>query len=210
MIITDRNELHFLAKANFIFNDVFKTVKEETAAKLWLAGGSLSSLCTKRMVHDYDIFSNDPEAIVTYLKKFVHKQNNSSSKIFENDQVCNAYHNGIKIQVIKQYPFNTAQQLVEYFDFTVCAAAYDGQSFYAHDRFFIDNAQRRLVINNLPHPLATFRRTYKYASYGYEMCPIAMNTILKTVTAMNIDFDNPLDNPIMFYPDGGLRFTGVD
>ena len=210
MVILNQNEAQFISKARFIFNCVFKELSLYTNAKVFLAGGALSSLCTGRDVNDFDIFSDFPEQVCQYLKNMSEQNSSSFTSLYENDFVCNVSYSGKKIQVIKKHAFGNPQEIIDHFDFTVCSAVYDGQHLYAHDRFFLDNAQRRLVINNLPHPLSTFKRTYKYVSYGYAMCPVGMNTLIKAITQLEIDFNNPTSNDLMFYPDGRLRFTGVD
>jgi hypothetical protein len=78
------------------------------------------------------------------------------------------------------------------------------------ERFYIDNAQKRLVVKALPKPLSTMKRAIKFAGRGYAMCPVALAKILKKIQESPIDWSNPSQNEIEFYPDGTPTFPGLD
>ena len=122
----------------------------------------------------------------------------------------NFKHEGGAIQVIKKYAYETPQETIDDFDFTIVTAAFDGRNFITHERFYLDVAQRRIVITNLVKPLNTLKRALKYASRGFVMCPIAMSRLAKAINLKKIDWDNPNQNVIDFYPDGTPTFRGID
>lgn len=78
------------------------------------------------------------------------------------------------------------------------------------ERFYIDNAQKRLVVKSLPRPLSTVKRAIKYSGRGYKMCPVGLAKILKAVQDNPINWENPSENEIEFYPDGTPTFRGLD
>lgn len=195
----------FLSSFDFLFKRVF----EHCPIPTWVAGGSLSSQLCGRPVNDFDIFSNDPIAVCDWVRSR-YGAGDSTVRLFENDQVLNMHINNRKIQIIKNHSFASPQETCDAFDFTACCAAYDGEQLFVHDRFFLDNAQKRLVVNKLPFPLSTLSRSYKYVSYGYSLCPVGLNRIVKSIVELQIDFNNPQENQILFYPSGALKFTGID
>lgn len=186
--------------------DVFKLLPDNC----WIAGGALRSLLVHEKVNDYDIWAADPLRVVGFMKSKCADEDSGVRLTFEDDNVANFKVHGRKIQVIKKYAFASPLDTINAFDFTIVAAAYDGKTIVAHDRFYMDNAQRRLVIVDLKKPMSTLMRAFKYAERGYRICPVALNRIIRTISDMRLDFDNPQQNDLMFYPDGSLRFRGLD
>lgn len=176
----------------------------EAKPRFWIAGGAITAAITGQRINDFDVFSNDPELLTIILTQQIGKPS------FEIDAFANFYLKGDKIQVIKRYRDQTPIESIQKFDYTIVCAAYDGKNFYHHERFFEDIATRRLVINVLPFPLKTMERMTKYAQRGYAVCPIGLMTLAQTINQMKIDWNNPDENQLFFYPDGSLRFAGVD
>ena len=176
-----------------------------TAPIYWIAGGALTAAMTGQKINDYDVFSPDPEALVKKLKESV------GYWTFQCDDFTNFCIDGERVQVITKYHPVSVQQLFDTFDFTICKAAYDGTTFYADDRFWQDLATKRLVLDgNIFFPLKTLERIGKYCQRGYSACPMGLLALAKSIHAMQIDWDNPNENQLSFYPDGTVRFTGVD
>lgn len=155
-------------------------------------------------VSDYDLFSPDPQKVSEWLIS------NSIKKTFENDLVANYVWDRKKVQVIKKYTYGTMEETVAAFDFTCVSAAYNGERFVCHDRFYLDAAQSRLVLNKLQLPLSSIKRALKYAGRGYKLCPVALATICRAINEAEIDWNNPDQNMIEFYPDGTPSFRGID
>lgn len=171
----------------------------------WIAGGALRSYLLGERVKDLDIFSNNPKAVQE------HFASDSSFKAgFQNDLIANFYKDGICYQVIKKYQFSTPKETIDNFDFTIICCALGQDGIVADDRFYIDNAQKRLVVKSLPKPLSTVKRAMKYSKRGYAMCPIGLAKILKAVQDNPINWDDPNQNEIEFYPDGTPSFRGLD
>lgn len=184
--------------------DKWPHLAPEAKPRFWIAGGAITAAVSGQRINDFDIFSNDPEALAVIFKHSIGQPS------FEIDAFANFYLKGDKIQLIKRYSDPTPLDTIGTFDFTIVCAAYDGKNFYHHDRFFEDLATRRLVINILPFPLKTLERLTKYCQRGYTPCPIGLMTLARTINLMTIDWNNPDENQLFFYPDGSLRFAGVD
>lgn len=184
-----------------------KALYENMPAKdiSWIAGGALRSFLLGEKVKDLDIFSSDPDAVYAAF------QADSSFKEGHNNSfVANFYKDGICYQIIKKYKFSGPRETIDNFDFTIICAAIGKDGVTTHDRFYIDNAQKRLVVNALPKPLSTVKRMAKYCQRGYFMCPVGLAKILKAVQENPINWDDPSQNEIEFYPDGTPTFRGLD
>jgi hypothetical protein len=185
-----------LSKLDFLFKDA--------RTKFWVAGGCFIGIVTGSKIKDVDVFAPDPASVIDEFKLRGYKE------AFENDWVKNFKHEGFIIQVIKKYVYETPQKTIEDFDFTIVSAAYDGKSFTTRERFYLDVAQRRIVITNLVKPLNTLKRALKYANRGFVMCPVALSRLAKKINILKIDWEKRDQNVIDFYPDGTPTFRGID
>jgi len=185
-----------LGRLDFLFKNA--------TSKFWIAGGCFIGIVTGSRIKDIDVFAPDPARVIDEFKS------RGYMETFENDWVKNFQHKGLIIQVIKKYVYATPQQTIDDFDFTIVSAAYDGKDFIAYERFYLDVAQRRIVITNLVKPLNTLKRAIKYASRGFVMCPVALSRLAKDINLLKIDWENPDQNVIDFYPDGTPTFRGID
>lgn len=182
-----------------------KEIAKNLPTDCWIAGGCLRSFLVGEKPKDIDIFSNNPEKVISYLS-----ENDKFKKAFGNDFFQNFKYNNLTYQVIKKYTYETPQDTIDSFDFTIISAAFYKDELVLHDRFYLDNAQKRLVVNKLPFPLSSMKRSLKYVSRGYAMCPVNLSKILRAINELNIDWNNPDENQIDFYPDGTATFRGLD
>ena len=170
----------------------------------WIAGGAITAAITGAKINDFDLFSPEPQRIVDILKEEI------GYSTFENEHFVNFYVDGQKVQVILRYSPESPEAIFETFDFTIVCGAYDGVTFYCHDRFWQDIASKRLVVNKLYFPLRSMERMAKYSGRGYTPCPFGLLELAKTINGMTIDWDNPNENDLSFYSDGTPRFNGPD
>lgn len=175
--------------------------------RFWVAGGAVLAAIAGERINDYDIFSPHPQRLIAILDECgKYKRGKSVDGFFQN------YHDeyGNTIQIITRVNVSSPEIIFEIFDYTIVCAAWDGNTFYCHDRFWQDVATRRLVVNALPYPLKSMERMAKYSARGYKACPIGLLLLAQAINALKIDWTNPKDNEISFYPDGTPRFPGVD
>ena len=172
--------------------------------KYWIAGGAITAAVAGTQINDYDIFSPTPHLLRDRLKEAI------GWASFEHEFFTNFWVESKKVQVITRYSPESQEAIFNTFDFTICCGAYDGVTFAHHDRFWQDIATKRLVVNELFFPLKTMERIAKYSRRGYTACPVGLLKIAKAINAMQIDWDNPNENDLSFYPDGTPRFMGPD
>ena len=110
--------------------------------------------------------------------------------LYENSNVKAYVHKktGIRIELCCRI-FGTAEDILNQFDFTITKFAYykeevaDEDPFESiidthieykvlmHDKFFEHLHMKRLVTDdNIPFPMSTFERAFRYAKYGYFPC----------------------------------------
>lgn len=205
-MITINDPIPNLAPLNKVIETIndYADINPDNNIEYWIAGGAITSFVTKEKVNDYDVFTPEPVKLIERLKDGV------GYISYENEFVANFNVDGNKVQVIKRYSPKTCEEIFETFDFTIVCGAYDGKTFYCHDRFWQDIATRRLVVNTLTFPLRTLERVAKYAKRGYSACPIGLLELAKSIHSLTIDWNNPDENALSFYPDGTPRFTGPD
>lgn len=183
-----------------------KAIYESLPTKdCWIAGGALRSFLVGDKVKDIDIFSSDPDKTLSAFK-----ESEDYKAGHENEFIANFYKDGLCYQIIRKYSYASQRETIDSFDFTIICASIGPDGIIVDERFYIDNAQKRLVVKSLPKPLSTAKRAIKYAGRGYAMCPIGLAKILRAIQENPINWENPAENEIEFYPDGTPSFRGLD
>jgi predicted oxidoreductase len=191
---------------NYIILDKLKGIK------CWVAGGSIASYFGKHTIDgDVDIFFPNKEEFDKAYNRLISTpddMNQYGKLIFKNDRVVTIEYNKHIIQLVSAHFYDNPKECINSFDFTITCAAIDGKILYTLDTFWIDLAGRRLVINKLPYPLSTLQRMQKYIKKGYSICNGGILELAKGI--QTIDFSNPTQNHIEFYPDKSVKFLRID
>lgn len=169
--------------------------------KGYIAGGAFKNLFNKEKIRDVDVFFENEDDFKQADKLF--SENKEYQKHYTNDN-CHAYkHVETKtvVELVKTR-FSKPEDLLRIFDFTIVKAAYfkqeneDGGVNYKImyvDRFFEDLHQKKLVVDgdwkNIPHPVNTFERTYKYQRYGYNLCRESKIKIIEMLRNLQGEID---------------------
>ena len=163
-----------------------------------LAGGALRTLvdCSEE-IQDYDLFFLDQSKIEATKKYLV-------SKGYKNIFTCPkgelfTYYNepgDIKVQLINKRNYLDCNDLINSFDITACCCAYDGNTFYKHDRFVFYVLNKRLNINVVEYPVASMKRIAKYINKGYVLTNEAAEKFVMLSNQMKLTEDN-----LAFYID---------
>jgi hypothetical protein len=177
----------------------------------WIAGGAVRDyFSTGRMTDsDVDFFLPDRKCMCRLLlilrKRFKFK----CYLITKNAIKGNGFIGKEKIDIdIVKLPFEDKLKTIDTFDFTVCCFAVDRKECVYHPSAPFDLLRKRLVINALPMPVSTLQRMQKYLKRDYWICNGGMVEIAKALG--NVDFTNPQQNNIEFYPDGSPRIVRID
>jgi hypothetical protein len=180
--------------------------------KYAIAGGAIRDYLSGAEVKDIDLFSNDKateEALIAMFKRLVANEDSKVTIINENDALLNIKWNGRWFQLIKGKFYDmTTTSVIDSFDYTICCAMLVDDDLRVNPTFYQDTLAKHLRINRITFPLSTLERMQKYIQKGYEACN---GTLLAVAQACaQVDYNNPQQDTLRFYPDGTPRFFGVD
>jgi hypothetical protein len=176
--------------------------------KGYIAGGTFKNIFNNEKVRDVDVFFKNEDDFKKADKYFL--ENSEYEKHYNNEN-CHAYKRKeckTVVELVKTR-FCEVEDLLKIFDFSIVKAAYykeeneEGGLNYKImylDRFFEDLHQKKLVIDgdwqNIPHPVNTFNRTYKYQKYGFNLCRESKIKIIEMLRNLQGDID--LSNELYF------------
>lgn len=165
-----------------------------------LAGGAIRrAILGDNLDSDFDFFFEDTagsDKFVVDLTKEVQGGGAKVSEIYKNDYNISFTISGLvmklgngletspitaKIQIITIVQPQSAQELLDSFDFTICQFATDFTNLYCGDTALFDAGRRRLVVNKITYPVASLRRMFKYADQGFYACSGCLKTFLMSV-----------------------------
>jgi hypothetical protein len=164
--------------------------------RVWVAGGALRTMVDPtEEVADYDLFfssAEDAAATINYLKQHGWKL------VFEcpRGELYTFKVRGIKAQCITKHYYTSAEALLDSFDFTVCQAAYDGQTLTLTKDFIRSVQQKRLILNKVTYPVATINRLMKYKAKGYVVTEKLLVDLVTDIAGKQFD-----DNQMALYID---------
>lgn len=146
-----------------------------------IAGGYLRSIIRNEVVNDIDIFTDKKESAELLANKLSEK-----TKQYVTDNAISLTVQGKSVQIIHRWLFNSPEEIINHFDFTVVQAAiflYDKSGKELHpddnrfewqglvgDTFYQDLAAKRLVYTNPAdaEPGSSLLRLLKYKGKGYN------------------------------------------
>lgn len=196
---------------------ILEDLPESIRPHVFIAGGAIRDYLSDSDIKDIDLFTTSKQVEDDLIKFF----KDNGELMNENDTLANYTYKKRWFQIIKGKHFATPQDLINSFDFTICQAvvfthvsvSVEGTKvgdvdFASSPTFFQDTLAKHLRIHAISFPLSTLERMQKYIQKGYTACN---GTLLEVAKSMvGIDLDNPQNNSLMFYPNGGARFFGVD
>lgn len=182
--------------------------------KGFIAGGCFKNILSGEKVKDIDVFFesiDDFNDAVDLFNSEDYKKEGWSFK-YRNEKVCAFQKEGEKIWIeLIESEFGTPEEILRSFDFTIAKMAYFKKEVenngevnteymilhYTH--FFEHLHMKRLVIDeNIPFPIGTWERTYRYYKYGYKMCRETKTKLIESI--QKVDLTN---EPISMYNSGG-------
>jgi hypothetical protein len=146
--------------------------------KCFVAGGAILSAVTKSDVSDYDIYPKSTEAAIENIYYLMEEEGcfivNISDRAItlKSNDVKNDKDERVIVQVMMFDEFSTAEKIFEFFDFTVCMAAFDCdiKEYVFHPDFWIDVAGKTIRFNpKTRYPLNSMMRLGKYRTKGYTL-----------------------------------------
>jgi hypothetical protein len=167
--------------------ELFKVLNELPTMTngMWLAGGAIRrTLIGDLLTSDFDFFFKSEAVLNDYRTqlsnkgaKQITKNNHQETYSIEIDGKARL------IQLIKIAYYDTPEQLLDTFDFTISQFAYDGAYLYCGEHSLWDLARKRLALHKLTYGVATMRRLIKYTKQGFTACAGVMQSILEAAIA---------------------------
>lgn len=183
----------------FNFRQLFFLDKFLQGHKGFIAGGCFKNIFKGERINDIDIFFRDKsdfESAKRYFEKQIKEQPNNWRKSYQNKKVLSVFSikDKIRIELIKSV-FGSPEKIISDFDFTITKFAYYSETekidednylsqfevIYQEDYFEHLQTKRLVIDDNLPFPISSFNRSYKYQKYGYGLC---RESKIKLITAI--------------------------
>lgn len=172
----------------------------------FIAGGCFKNIFNNEKIKDIDMFfetEGEFKRAVKYFKELLKERPNDYMKSYENKKVWSIFSkkDNIRIELIKSV-FGSPEVIIENFDFSITKFAYyrnyeniDEDDYLAqfeviyHEDYFEHLQMKRLVLDDeIPFPISTFNRSYKYNSYGYNLCKESKIKLIEAIRDLqNID-----------------------
>lgn len=135
----------------------------------FIAGGALTSAFTGKDINDVDLYFKSEKAFIEAVEM---AYDESLWCVAATDRAVTFAHGQSIVQLMHFDFFETAEQVFDAFDFTVCMAAYDldAKEFVFHDDFMKHASQRFLRFHSgTRYPFGSLLRVLKYQSRGYTL-----------------------------------------
>ena len=187
-----------------------------------IAGGAVTSMFTNREVNDIDVYFPSKEAFTKVMQELIDLRYRTDYKyekeygltyvdgmitIVTNKAVM-LLSEGSKVQFIVHKFYNTAEEVFQDFDFTVCMGALEMKTdtWKFHPDFFKHNSQRILSFNEkTSYPLISALRIAKYKEKGYNISKAQFMKVMFAINAKNID-----SWPVLMEELGGMYGTAPE
>lgn len=160
-------ENKFIYEKNKLYSMIGESLCETLKRyKVILAGGCITSLFTNKEVNDLDLYFKTKEDVANFLIEVA-----KNEWIMAKTEKAFLFKKGeLKIQTIFFKYFNSAEDIFDTFDYTVCMSAFDfeREEFVLHDDFLRHNSQKILRFNEgTAFPIISALRIQKYVVKGY-------------------------------------------
>lgn len=135
----------------------------------FIAGGALTSVFTGNIISDVDVYFKTKE---DFVQAVCEAYDSSFWCVAATDRAVTFVDRDNIIQLMHFDFFETAQEIFDAFDYTVCMAAYDidKQDFVFSEDFFKHASQRFLRFHSgTRYPYGSLMRVLKYQDRGYKI-----------------------------------------
>lgn len=177
--------------------DAVSDVLHDRDKPCFLAGGFIRSRVAAELVNDIDLFVSNPADAKAVAEKLA-----NGTKVFETGNALSVEVAGRDVQVIHRWTFNTPQECVLSFDFTIARSAIwwdcvslDWKS-VCDDRFYADLAAGRLVYCNPQRNEdagGSILRALKFTGRGYRIPPKELGKVIARLMSA-VDLPKVSDN----------------
>lgn len=188
------------------YNKLILSELKEANILCWLAGGALRDYFAGIPIKtDYDVFFPNEKEFEKAEKYF---KDNLAEVKWESENGIKLTYKGRTYDLVKKF-FDSPEDTIKNFDFTVSMFAVDTQKVYYGESSFIDLAKRQLMINKITYPASTLSRSFRYVKKGYSICLGEMKKIIDSIQDMPKEVPEENDEPISSGELASL-FSGID
>jgi hypothetical protein len=162
----------------------------------WLGGGALRrTLAGQSLESDFDFFFRDADQLTAFAEGLeaagLQKVRETAHHMQFRGYIASATRN-IDVQLIRFKYYESAAEVIDSFDYTICQFAFDGEMITVGKYALWDLGRRKLVIHKITYPVSTMRRLLKYTKQGFTACAGCLGTILRE-TAQSPELLGQLD-----------------
>ena len=153
----------------------------------WIARGAIRrTLIRQALDSDFDFFFKSQEAMDEWAGKLP-----STMKLVRETPHHKHWRGTLEgselpidVQAIRFRFYESAEAVIDSFDYTVTMFALDGDTLVTTAEALWDLGRKKLAIHKVTYPVATLRRMLKYTRQGFTVCGGCMATLLRE-TAQN-------------------------
>lgn len=158
-----------------------------------LAGGACRDGVKGRKIEDYDLFFTNSHA-KDYAKNYFAECGYKLVFACPQGMLYTYKLEDTKIQLIHKRNYESVDDLLSSFDFSICQfASTDGETIMTSRQAVNDNKKKILTLSNLEYPVATINRIAKYKAKGFYAGD-AIKSIVRYLALMNPnDYDESKD-----------------
>lgn len=155
----------------------------------WLAGGALRrTLMGEEPDSDFDLFFHNDVRLNLYAvalegRGFV-RQRESEHHVHYRGRLAGQDRD---VQLIRFTYYQTAEDVITSFDYTICQFATDGDDIVVGDFSLWDLARKRLAVHRITFPIASMRRLIKYTKQGFYACDGTLRDLLESARDPGVD-----------------------
>lgn len=148
----------------------------------WIAGGAVRrTLAGHVLDSDFDFFFRDDAALAEWQLKLP-----SAFRLVRETKHHKHWRGTVEgselpidIQAIKFAFYDSAEAVIDSFDYTITMFALDGTDLVTTPEALWDLGRKRLAIHKVTYPVATMRRMLKYGKQGFTACAGCMATLFR-------------------------------
>ncbi|MCR9214805.1 MAG: hypothetical protein NXI13_13900 [Proteobacteria bacterium] len=161
------------------FGKALKILPDLYAEGPWLAGGAVRRFVSnKPQDSDFDLFFASEGQMEEVKQKLL----DAGAKVKNtNDFNTTLLHKKLLIQLIHIQYYESLEDTLNNFDFSLCKFGYDGTEIVVGKWSMWDLANKRLVPEDISYATSTLRRIIKYTRQGFTICSGGLAHILTQV-----------------------------
>lgn len=165
-----------------------KILFDNIEGDFWVAGGAIARFLSGDKQSDIDLFTSSRDNAAKLICQLRSKYEFKPYYITPNaiKGTIKFFEKILKVDVVKNM-FKSPQETIDNFDFTVTCFAVNRDTFYYHPTACFDLLRKKLVVNNLNHPVDSMRRLQKYNRRGFTACNGTIGEIAEAIHQLSPD-----------------------